>query len=642
MSIQKRVVFLLTLIIFTAMNFGGIVPVDAKKMTSNEKKRAYRANTSDNGDDRYPYTKWSNSEDNFGTPAVGQDGSIYSVQYNSITDDTPMLFAFDPDGNVKWKVKSPTDGVVVVDSNDTIYVKGMKRLAAFKTSGKLKWDYEYKSFAPVILPEIGPDGTLYLRSGYSLYAISPDGETKWVFKPQDDYDLSFAKPIITKDGYIYLLQNPKSTVDSNYLLKINPNGTLESKINLQKWFYNITAIETDYDTGDIYIIDSWDLYAFDKHGKYKWMITSNETAFNGLIVNTKNHCIYVMNDDKIDIFSSTGKKESTLRGNYDVYLPPGVDSKGNVYITDSHEGIQAYDRFHNLLWEYRLFPRGFSFSSDGTIYLNDYHHGLMAIGFNEWGYIDRLYMQPNVFLIPQGESYPFQVFAHYYSGKTKEVTNDAKVIYNDEKAIRIDNASITALKVGNSDIRIEYDNYFEHNGGIAFVYKKGDLGKFTLNPQKILTTPEKKVQLRLSVTYKGQKIDVTNLSKWTSADPQIAEVTNGLVSTKSEGTTVITAEYDSRKFQIPVDVQNDIKKIKKVTASNSKITLEPNKTHQVTLSAVYDDGTTSDVTALAKWTSSQNKVVTVNKGLIEAVGKGTSTITAEYRKKKYQIRVTVK
>jgi hypothetical protein len=59
----------------------------------------------------------------------------------------------------------------------------------------------------------------------------------------------------------------------------------------------------------------------------------------------------------------------------------------------------------------------------------------------------------------------------------------------------------------------------------------------------------------------------------------------------------------------------------------------PGVTVQLRVSAVFEDGSRTDVTNDAAWTVNDPRIATVSRGLVTAVGPGTVTVTATYRER---------
>jgi hypothetical protein len=112
-----------------------------------------------------------------GSPAVGSDGTIYAT-----TAD--LLYAINPDGSQKWAPVGFTNiesDAPVLDKNENIYIIADNGLYSIDPSGSHNWGPFTRTDCDIEdkMPEIGPDGTIYLESHPDLFAINPDGTLKW-------------------------------------------------------------------------------------------------------------------------------------------------------------------------------------------------------------------------------------------------------------------------------------------------------------------------------------------------------------------------------------------------------------------------------------------------------------------------------
>ncbi|SMF83244.1 hypothetical protein SAMN05661091_2340 [Paenibacillus uliginis N3/975] len=159
----------------------------------------------------------------------------------------------------------------------------------------------------------------------------------------------------------------------------------------------------------------------------------------------------------------------------------------------------------------------------------------------------------------------------------------------------------------------------------------GDLTSiaFDTNEEEIhLTVAETTRQLRVLATIEGSsaKKDVTNEATWTSSSTKTVKVEGGLLTPLDKGTATITAKYKGSIATVKV--------ISKYAAEEFAIN-QPKEveyklgTEGIEVKALTDG--TNDVTSEAKWTSSDEGVVTVDKGQLKLIGRGNATITASYK-----------
>ncbi|MEK7353929.1 MAG: Ig-like domain-containing protein, partial [Chloroflexota bacterium] len=128
-------------------------------------------------------------------------------------------------------------------------------------------------------------------------------------------------------------------------------------------------------------------------------------------------------------------------------------------------------------------------------------------------------------------------------------------------------------------------------------------------------------------------VDLTNSVIWSSSNNVTARIrAGGLANSYAAGTTVITATSGSISGNTTLAVTAAVLDSIRVTPLSPTITFISGAppTLQFTATAVYSDGSTTDNTTTAAWTSSAPAVATVNaaSGLATTVAAGASTITA--------------
>jgi uncharacterized protein YjdB len=135
------------------------------------------------------------------------------------------------------------------------------------------------------------------------------------------------------------------------------------------------------------------------------------------------------------------------------------------------------------------------------------------------------------------------------------------------------------------------------------------------------------------------KITTGNLSDFScsSSDESVAIVdSSGIITAQSAGTCNIYARYNNINSEyttaiIPVRVAAPEKVITGITVNPTAYSMEPGDILNITATANYSDGSTSDVTTDATYRSSNRKVATVDSsGVVTGVGPGFASITVKY------------
>jgi uncharacterized protein YjdB len=116
---------------------------------------------------------------------------------------------------------------------------------------------------------------------------------------------------------------------------------------------------------------------------------------------------------------------------------------------------------------------------------------------------------------------------------------------------------------------------------------------------------------------------------WTSSNPNVATVSNGLVTSLASGTTIITAsttDGSTLSTNTNVTVTLPVIKVTKVSLNNTSFILHPTNTLQLTATITPANATDTNVT----WKSSNPSIGSVNQsGLVTAIKNGTVNITVK-------------
>ena len=169
-----------------------------------------------------------------------------------------------------------------------------------------------------------------------------------------------------------------------------------------------------------------------------------------------------------------------------------------------------------------------------------------------------------------------------------------------------------------------------------------DITALTIAPSNAMLAPGGVQQYTATATYGNNTTgDATNVVNWSSSTTSIATITStGLATAGSQlGTTTIQAQTGSVISKTGLTVSNST--VTSVTVSPASVSLIAGQTQQLAATANFSNNSSSNVTNLATWTSSNSSVATVSGGLVTAVATGTATIFASYSGQVGNATVTV-
>ncbi|MGM0510372.1 MAG: PQQ-binding-like beta-propeller repeat protein, partial [Thermoplasmatota archaeon] len=167
------------------------------------------------------------------SPAIGNDGTIYF--------GADMLYAFDPDGTMKWAYNHSSEFIIesppVIDGHGNIYVSSLDgHLYSIYDNGTFNWRYKVGNGSlekPDHLldssPSVGIYDELYITSpDGALYSINRFGNLRWKFQTSSSLH---TKPAIGSEGTVYLSVPYKNdSKEDTFIYAFYPGGEV-------KWSY---------------------------------------------------------------------------------------------------------------------------------------------------------------------------------------------------------------------------------------------------------------------------------------------------------------------------------------------------------------------------------------------------------------------
>jgi len=219
----------------------------------------------------------------WGSPAVGDDGTIYAAAYdNNYSNNSGHLYALNSDGTLKWKY--PKKGQETIQSlqsppsigdDGTVYVgsfgsKDKARLYAFNPNGTLKWSYEITENRITSGPGIGPDGTLYF--GSHNYPAGLAKGSKWPPK-----------------GHMYTIKDLGTKAELKWKFEVKYGITASPAIDNEGNVFFITTSQPPVPHG---VLGDYSFYALNKDGKKLWSYPFKGSAWGAPAID-KDGTIYV-------------------------------------------------------------------------------------------------------------------------------------------------------------------------------------------------------------------------------------------------------------------------------------------------------------------------------------------------------------
>lgn len=253
--------------------------------------------------------------------------------FTAISANTATFAQESEKGTLRWsfeaggRLESPAvaaDGTIYAASDD-------KNLYALSPEGKRKW--VFKTGGPVdSSPAIAADGTIYVGSyDKNLYAITPEGKQKWVFTG----GYSFYTPALAADGTIYAANHDMK------LYALTPEGKLKWLVEMSCGVLNAASSPALGPDGTVYVggCDN-QLHAYTPAGKSQWEVTVSGDAVLSAPALGADGTIYVANQDSrreivtLYAFTPQGKLKwsfESTKGWPPSPVPPVIAPDGTIY-----------------------------------------------------------------------------------------------------------------------------------------------------------------------------------------------------------------------------------------------------------------------------------------------------------------------
>jgi uncharacterized protein YjdB len=246
--------------------------------------------------------------------------------------------------------------------------------------------------------------------------------------------------------------------------------------------------------------------------------------------------------------------------------------------------------------------------------------------------LTRLEVAPDAVVLAPGDRRLLTARATFSDGAAADVGADATWRSSETAVAGVDGAGrVLAGDPGTAVLTATYQG----RTATAEVTVRGEapeLVSLAVTPAGATVIRDERLQLTATATYDdGTTIDVRDGVEWRTDDPKIAEVgPTGLATAHSPGTARVTATYVGLTADAAITVDPPVT-LTSLTVAPPAVTLTPDETRQLTATATYSDGSTTDVRDGVEWRSDDPKVADVDpSGLATAHGPGTATVTATF------------
>ena len=200
-----------------------------------------------------------------------------------------------------------------------------------------------------------------------------------------------------------------------------------------------------------------------------------------------------------------------------------------------------------------------------------------------------------------------------------EATTDKTIRWSssDDSVAMVDEGTVTAHKVGQATIKATCGN---KEASCVVNVLPIVVEEISFNKTSVSLKAGETVTLTATV----KPDDATDKTvTWSTSDASVATVNDGVVTAKKVGTATITAKAGDKSATCEITVVAT--PVTAVTLNKTYVSLKAGETVTLTATVKPDDATDKTVT----WGSSDESVAKVENGIVTAIGKGLSTITAK-------------
>lgn len=492
---------------------------------------------------------WSvTAVNDYGSTAVSNN-AVYSFIVGTNTE-VPAQF-----GPYMPSVNAPNESVTTEFKWSTAYNATSYRLVVSKNADMSDPVINQANITSVrSTGQFGPNSQAYYRPTtpleydttyyWTVYAVNENGERPmngplhyFSTKAEGDSPTSFSL-VSPSDGAVDIsartvLEWEASKNAFFYKLEVSPNADMSDPVILRdRMIYNRYSVEPNVlDPDTTYY---WRVTAYTKNLAYSTESSSGVRSFTTEAVPCS-PLLYAEHGDnnKVKLWFHTTKGATSYKIKYGT--EPGVYTNTITGVTGS-----PYEITDLAKGTYYFAVVAENESGDSSIW-NERSVTLLERR------VKKLTIDNSSITLSAGRTIPFAVTAEYVDGYIEDVTDRITYSNPHPDIVKVDNGTITGKSIGTSNVIVSFmddlGNTLTAQMDINVVEWK--LMKLTVDKSTVILNTGRTTPFNVTAEYiDGYLEDVTNRATYSNPHPDIAEVENGVVTAKSNGTTSVTISFE--------------------------------------------------------------------------------------------------
>ena len=262
-----------------------------------------------------------------------------------------------------------------------------------------------------------------------------------------------------------------------------------------------------------------------------------------------------------------------------------------------------------------------------------------------------LSLAPAMLSLPMGTSADVVATGVFSDGSSQDLTSQVSWTSADSAIAAVDPVTnpgrVSAVSIGQATISAQHQGV---SAQLVVQVSMATLSRLEVTPSPVVVAAGTSAQLVVTGVFSDASTqDVTTQVTFSSDDVAIATVSNasgtqGLVRGVSQGNTALRVELNGVTISVPVTVSAAT--LQSLSVSQTSLSLPVGVSADVSVTGLYSDGSTQDLTAQATWSSSANAIASVSnagvsRGRVAGVAVGSATISVSFGGRSANVSVSV-